>query len=236
MSFTRKTQTHLHQFNYNINGTPLMKVNSLRDLGIIFDSKLSFEPHIKNITTRAYKILGFISRSLRKFRDIGTYLTLYNTYVRSILDYGSIVWSPFYDIHINTIERVQKRFTRLLFRKFHYPTEDYENRLLRLELTSLENRRLLFDELTLYKIHNGIYNTSLNQFIIVRNPVRVTRLAHTFYLPFVSNNIEYFTPILRLQRQHNETFTNININEENFNAFKRYVLHEIKLIQENQIH
>lgn len=233
MTFTRKTQTHLHQYNYNINGNSLVRMNSVRDLGIIFDSRLSFELHIKNITTRAYKILGFISRSLRKFRDIGTYLTLYNTYVRSILDYGSTVWSPFYDVHINSIERVQRRFTRLLFRKFHYPSESYENRLLRLELTSLENRRLLFDELILYKIHHGIYRTSLNQFINIRNPVRFTRLAHTFYLPFVNNNIEYFTPVLRLQRQHNETFLNININEDNFNAFKRYVLHEIKIIQNN---
>lgn len=143
------------------------------------------------------------------------------------------MWSPFYDVHINNIERVQRRFTRILFRKFHYPTESYGNRLLRLELTSLENRRLFFDELILYKIHNGIYRTSLNQFINIRNPIRFTRLAHTFYLPFVNNNIEYFTPILRLQRQHNETFNNIDINEDNFNAFKRYVWHEIKLIQQN---
>lgn len=233
ISFTRKTHCNLHQSNYNINGVALIQVNSIRDLGIIFDSRLSFESHIKNITSRAYKILGFISRSLKKFRDIGTYLTLYNTYVRTILDHGSTVWSPFYDIHIKSIERVQRRFTRILFRKFHYPTESYGNRLLRLELTSLENRRLLFDELTLYKIHNGIYRTSLNQFINIRNPMRFTRLAHTFYLPFVNNNVEYFTPILRLQRQHNETFNNIDINEVNFNAFKRYVGHEIKIIQLN---
>lgn len=65
MSFTRKTQTNIHQSNYNINGVALIQVNTIRDLGIVFDSRLSFEPHIKNITSRAYKILGFMSRSLR---------------------------------------------------------------------------------------------------------------------------------------------------------------------------
>lgn len=232
MSFTRKTSP-LMPFNYNIDGVALTKVSSIKDLGIIFDSRLSFELHYNNLTSRAYKILGFISRSLREFKSINTYTTLYNTYVRSILDYGAIVWSPFYQIHINSIEKVQRRFTRILFRKFHYPYESYEYRLIRLEMMSLENRRLYFDELTLYKIYNGIYKTSLIHNINTRNPIRFTRLNHTFYLPFVTNNVEYFSPILRLQRQHNETFNDVNLNERCYDAFKRYTKYEIDCIQNN---
>lgn len=231
MTFTRRILTHLQYYNYNINGTPLSRLNSIRDLGIIFDSKLSFEQHYKHITTRAYKILGFISRSLNKFTNIGTYMILYNTYVRSILDYGSIIWSPYYDTHINTIEKVQRRFTRVLFRKFHYPTEPYMCRLVRLQLMSLENRRLFFDELSLYKIYNGIYRTSLRNSINLRNRVYATRSDLTFHIPFVNNNVQYYSPILRIQRQHNETFNNISMNEECFNAFKRYVHYEIQSIQ-----
>lgn len=112
-----------------INGTALIKINSIKDLGIIFDMRLFFELHYNYVTSRAYKIRGFISRSLRKFKNLNTYITIYNTYVRSIIiDYGSIVWGLFYHVHINSIERVQRIFTRILFRKFHYPTESYEYR------------------------------------------------------------------------------------------------------------
>lgn len=232
MTFTKKQQNNILTFNYNINDSALNRVNSYRDLGIIFDSKLSFEMHFRNITTRAYRTLGFISRSLNKFRDMNTYKILYNTYVRSIIDYCSPVWSPFYANHIEEIERIQKRFTRMLYRKFHFPTEPYETRLIRLELHSLENRRLLTDELTLFKIFNGLFDTQLSTQMSTSQPIRHTRQQQTFYLPAVTTNIQYFSPILRLKRQHNETFNHVLINEPNYNAFRRYIIHEINEIQQ----
>lgn len=45
----------------------------------LFDSKLSFEPHLNQIIKSSFKILGFISKSLYKFRNIDTYTTLYSS-------------------------------------------------------------------------------------------------------------------------------------------------------------
>lgn len=42
-------------------------------------------------------------------------------------------------------------------------TETYNMRLITLEMLSLEHRRLLSDELILYKIKNNIIHTSVNQ-------------------------------------------------------------------------
>lgn len=89
ISFTRRHETTFQHFNY---GRTLTRSNSIRDLGVTFDSKLSFKNHIQHIVNSAYKMLGFISRSLNKFRKIETYKTLYNLYVRSILEYGSTVY------------------------------------------------------------------------------------------------------------------------------------------------
>lgn len=233
MTFTRKPQATIYQFLYKLNQMALPKVSSCKDLGITFDSKLSFELHYKNITSRAYKILGFISRSLNKFRQLSTYITLYNTYIRSIIEYCSTIWNPHYGIYINELERIQKRFTRMLFRKFHYPYEGYETRLLRLEMNSLENRRLMLDEIVLYKIQNGALITPLRNSLNYYNINRVTRQRQTFYLPAVTSNIEFFAPILRLQRQHNDSFNNVQLDEPNLIAFKRYVKHEINLIEES---
>lgn len=192
MSFTRRQEATFQYFNYNINGVPLQRVNFIRDLGVLFDSKLNFNSHIDSITKRAYKMLGFISRSLNNFKRMGTYCTLYNLYVRSILEYCSPVWCPHYQSNIDSIERVQKKFTRLIFRKFHYPTETYNMRLIRLDLQSLENRRLLSDELMLFRIKNGLTRISVNheyEYI----PVRQLRHNRLFYLPFVTNNVEYYS-------------------------------------------
>lgn len=89
ISFTRRSEVTYQYFNYNINGTTINRVNDVRDLGITLDSKLNFNVHIKNIINKASKMLGFISRSLYKFKNLDTYCTLYNCYVRSNMEFGS---------------------------------------------------------------------------------------------------------------------------------------------------
>lgn len=65
---------------------------------------------------------------------------------------------------------------------------------------SLEDRRLFNDELTVYKIHNQLMKTTLTQLLIRNIPMRRTRQNDHFYLVFVSTNIEYFAPMIRMQR------------------------------------
>lgn len=229
MSFTKRRDTTFQYFSYKLNGLTIERVNSIRDLGVIFDAKLSFENHFRNITTRAYRILGFISRNLYNFQNIKTYMTLYNVYIRSILDYCSPVWSPFYQNHIDSLERVQRKFTRMVYRKFHYPIEPYNTRLIRLQMLSLEDRRLLTDELMLYKIKNERIHISVeHNFQPARRDLRNNRL---FYLPFVTNNIEFYSPILRMHRQHMEVFSSLDLYEPCFASFKRYSIYEIKQAQ-----
>lgn len=173
-------------------------------------------------------MLGFISRSLNKFKEMRTYFTLYNLYIRSILEYCSSVWTPHYQDHIDTIERVQKKFTRMIFRKFHFPYETYNMRLIRLDMLSLEDRRILADETTLCKHKNEIIKISCGRDFQF-NP-RQLRFNNNriFYLPFVTNNVEYFSPLLRMHRNHMDIFSNLNLFEPNLNAFKRYSLFEVK--------
>lgn len=233
MSYTRRREVNLQYFNYNINGSSLIKVNAIRDLGVIFDSKLTFERHFQNIVNSACKVLGFISRSLNKFKKIETYITLYNSYVRSILEYASAIWNPHYQNHTASIERVQKKFTRTLFRKFNYPYENYNTRLIRLNFISLENRRALNDEILLYKIKNGILKVSID-----RNyePIqtRITRFNRAFYLPFVTTNVEFNCPFLRMHRRHMELFNELDLHEPTLQTFKRYALYETKQLNPPQ--
>lgn len=233
MSFTRRNQATFQHFNYNINNIPLSRVETMKDLGVIFDSKLSFDAHINNAVTKAYKTLGFISRSLSKFKNTETYKILYFTYVRSHLEYCSSVWSPYYDNKIGAIERVQRRFTRSIYRKFRYPEEKhYCMRNIRLSILSLEDRRTIADEMILYKIYSLRLNTTLNHELQLNLPRRTTRFNNNiFYLPFVTTNVEYNAPMIRLQRQHDTIFHSLSLNEPNLEAYKRYVHNEMKTIQ-----
>lgn len=62
-----------------------------RFLGIIFDYKMTFTPHINAILTKCNKALNIIKylRGTWWGADPQTLLLLYKSFVRSILDYGS---------------------------------------------------------------------------------------------------------------------------------------------------
>jgi len=78
---------------------------------------------------------GFVSRNLHVYRQA------YISYrpIRPLLEYASNVWSPHLLMHINSIERVQRHFTKIIteLRDFTYR----EERLYILNLDTLEYRR-----------------------------------------------------------------------------------------------
>ena len=97
-------------------------------------------------------MLGFIGQD-NEYRSWDILLKLYKTLVRPHLEYRVQFWSPYYRKDIIKLERVQKRFTRML------PGLDglsYKKRLDRMGLFSLEHRGLRGDLIAVYKIMRGI--------------------------------------------------------------------------------
>ena len=74
--------------------------------------------------------------------------TLYCTFVRPHLERAQSVWSPFLRKHVNLIEGVQRRSTRLVQKCRNM---SYEERFHELELTTLVIRRHFCDTVQLYK-------------------------------------------------------------------------------------
>lgn len=94
----------------------------------------------------------------------------------------------------------------------------------------MEDRRKLINELNLYKIKNGTFRlTAANGYQF--NSSIPTRHNQMFYLPRTGTNVEFFSPLLRMHRQHMTFFLGLDLNDTNFNAFKRYAIHEIKTTQ-----
>ncbi|KAA5593060.1 hypothetical protein F3G61_30925, partial [Pseudomonas aeruginosa] len=106
---------------YHISGECLSEVSQTRDLGVELDTKLNFTKHIDKIIDAANKSLSFVLRNGKEFKKVSTTLLLYNSYVRSKLDYCSSVWCPTYKTHINRIERIQKKLLRHMSYRFRPP-------------------------------------------------------------------------------------------------------------------
>jgi hypothetical protein len=108
MSFSRKRIPLIHQ--YSLNGSPLKRVFDVKDLGFYFTPTLSFDDHINTTIGRSLKVLGFIKRNTRHFTSFPCLRSLYFSLVRSILEYGIVVWQPYLAKDQLRIERVQNRF------------------------------------------------------------------------------------------------------------------------------
>jgi len=69
-------------------------------------------------------------------------LRAYTTYVRPLLEYNTVVWSPSLKQDITSVEKVQRKFTKCLL---GYRNCSYLERRRNLNLMTLELRRLHAD-------------------------------------------------------------------------------------------
>ena len=145
MRITKKKQSFIS--NFFLDNSVLEEVDKFRDLGINTDQHLRWNLHIDEVVTKANRMLGLIKRTCRDFDDRKTLRTLYCALVRSNSDYCSVIWSPYTEKGIEKLEKVPKRTTKFILRS----DDCYADRLKKLNLLSLEKRRLFADVSFLYK-------------------------------------------------------------------------------------
>jgi len=157
--------------SYYLNGVLLTNESQVLDLGITISADLSFNVHINNIVAKALQrsstvFRGFASRNLQLMRK--TFIT----YVRPLLEYNSILWSPNLVYLIDLIESVQRKFTK---RINSLSSLSYSSRLASLNLQPLEQRRLCFDLTNYYKILNGLSSITPTDYFLIYTPISSTR-------------------------------------------------------------
>ena len=119
-----------------------------KDLGVMFDPTLRFSKHVSMVANKANRILGVMKRTF-SFMDNKMLTTLYKTLVRPHVEYANCVWHPFLQNDIRTIEKVQRRATKLTS---DVKDLEYPDRLRKLKLPTLAYRRLRGDMIQVYKI------------------------------------------------------------------------------------
>ncbi|XP_022178173.1 uncharacterized protein LOC111039148 [Myzus persicae] len=205
MTFTRSRTTI--PFDYNISGLTIARVDNLIDLGFNLARNLIPSPHIAMITSRAFKVLGFIMRLSKDFKLSKSLKSLYCALVRPILEYGSVVLDPYTVFDINQLERVQHRFLRFCCFVLGIPhlAHDYTNIPNVLDLPTLaERRRTLNIKFIRGLITNHIDSPCLLSQVNFKVPLHVSRSHVTFHIPNANTNYLQNEPLRRIMSLANE--------------------------------
>ena len=128
-----------------------------KDLGVHIDSELNFEEQICTKARVANAIVGLIRRSFTHL-DANSFKKLFCSIVRPHLEYAQCVWSPHLLKHIDLLEKVQERATKLVDGLQH---GEYEDRLSKLKITTLAFRRLRGDVIEMFKHFKTYDKTAL---------------------------------------------------------------------------
>ncbi len=204
ISFTNKKSVLNH--DYTIDGSLLTRSAIVKDLGVILTHNLNFKPHVSNAVNKAFRMMGFIKRTCQSFKDIKPIVALYNCYVKTNLEYCSVIWSPWQKSHIDQIERVQRKFVKFLCFKsaLPYDRERYSELCMHFNLPQLHQRRSFLDSVFIYKCVNSFYDCpDILSHIHFYAPQRTLRGTHIFRLERSRTNCFKFSPLLRCMSTFN---------------------------------
>uniref|UniRef100_A0A1X7T752 Endonuclease/exonuclease/phosphatase domain-containing protein n=1 Tax=Amphimedon queenslandica TaxID=400682 RepID=A0A1X7T752_AMPQE len=120
--------------SYYINGQTIPQKSIIRDLGVIFESDLSWSKHMNNIAAKSYQTIGLLRRAFPVSTPIKTKKLLFLSLVILKLTYCSPIWRPNLVKDITILERVQKRATKYTLNDY---SSDYKSRLISLQILPL---------------------------------------------------------------------------------------------------
>lgn len=208
-------------YDYSIGDLPIKREVRVKDLGVIFDMKLTFLDHVDYIVSKAYCMLGFIRRNSKDFRDVYTLKSLYVSLVRSLLEYCSIIWNPYHLGQTNRIERIQKIFTKTALKlTWPYEVPPYEVRRKLLGIQSLEDRRSCSSLLFAYNVLSGnIDCPEIKRYFTLYCPPRDLRTNRMFEENIFRTNYAKNEPIARCLHLCNSFTPHLNFNVS-YNTFK----------------
>ena len=136
------------------NGNIIIEKKEIKDLGVIISNDLTWTKHITEVVSRARVMSSWVLRTFCT-RDKDAMTTMWNTQIRSILDYCSPLWSPCSTNYknIDLLEGSQRSFTKQI-----NGTEelDYGQRLRFLKLFSVQRRHERYKIIYIYKIKEGL--------------------------------------------------------------------------------
>lgn len=224
ISFSRKKIAL--NYDYKIDNNNLPRVEHVRDLGIIIDSKLMFDMHIDLISSDASRLFGFVSRKCAQFTNVKAIVCLFNAFVLGKLSFGSIIWNPRYGVYRDRLESVQNKLLKFISFKEHFLIQDHDYSAARehFNIISLANRRKITDVMFLFNIINSHYNApSILSDIHLNTTNTNLRSTERFFVPFRRTSCSQNSPLCRIVRVGNVVNKSIDFFATSQTVFKKLV-------------
>ena len=125
-----------------LNGNKIKVVRDTKFLGVIFDQKSSFIPHLKSLKSKCTKALDIIKVVANQEwgADKSVLLNLYRSLIRSKLDYGCIVYGSARPSYLKMLNTIHHQGLRLALGAFR--TSPVESLYIEAGELPLEERRI----------------------------------------------------------------------------------------------
>ena len=96
-------------------GEPIIQTQTTKLLGILFDRRLSFKDHMKDLMTKVYRRLNLLK--LLKWTNWGaspyTILKAYKCFIRPLLEYSSLITGALRESQVKEMQIFQNKSLRL---------------------------------------------------------------------------------------------------------------------------
>ena len=151
-------------------------------------STLTWKEHIKQICTKARKLVGMLYRKFSTWADTDTLRCLYLTCIRPHLEYACQLWDPYTTEGIHSLESVQKFACKVCLKQSNM---DYDSMLKLLGIPLLATRRKYLKLTTMYNIVHNSYFFPPAIFVQHNFPYSSHHLNSNFIRPFARTQYLY---------------------------------------------
>ena len=103
---SRSCTVHPQLTPLTLDGTVLKESADLVILGVTFYAKMTFEKHLRSVSSAAAQRLGIMRKSWQVFHDWSLLLRSFWSFVLPVLEYCSAVWCSAADSHLKLLDRV----------------------------------------------------------------------------------------------------------------------------------
>ena len=132
--------------NYKMGDTVLGTTVKEKDLGVTISADMKVSEQCGIAASKGNQILGLITRNIT-YKGKKLIIPLYKAIVRHHLEYCIQAWRPYRKKDIDTLERIQRRATKM---NPELRDLSYEERLKECGLTTLETRRLRGNQIDVF--------------------------------------------------------------------------------------
>ncbi|MEL6988501.1 MAG: reverse transcriptase domain-containing protein [Bacteroidota bacterium] len=175
--------------NFRIDDEAVEQVPTWKYLGLHLDKKLNFSNHIKEIVSSLSKQCGLLYR-MRNLFHVKQLVNYHNTYIKSVIQYGVLIYGCTRKALLKLIWLMQKRIARVIFFK---KSRESVTQLM------LENKMYSVYELHIYELFKEVIKQRMDRsnvnLLPNRSFPRSTRLSEANFIRpemYKSNRCDLF--------------------------------------------